>query len=153
MTKTIEKYGSLTKSLENFLELPNDKEREKMYGKNKAKLYERIVKNVQESFVHAVLAYHRLPPEYSRKINLNLGFNMVQKEIIKQKSQKDKANFAISQARQALHVINHELTYPDYFTNVFSKDFDKVQDWLAVLDNIDPKLKEKKKISRSRITD
>lgn len=145
MTKTIEKYGSLSKSLKNFLELPNDEAREKVYGKNKAKLYERIVKNVQESFVDAVLAYNRLPPEHSRKIDLNQGFNMVQEEIMKQKSQKDKANFAISQARQALRVINHELTYPAYFTKVFGKDFDKVQDWLVVLDNIDLKLKEKKK--------
>ena len=144
MTKTIEKYGCLSKSLKNFLLLSNDK-REKVYGKNKAKLYERIVKNVQESFVDAVLAYNRLPPEHSRKINLNLGFNMVQEVIIKQKSQKDKANFAISQARQALRVINYELTYPEYFTKVFGKDFDKVQDWLVVLDNIDPELKEKKK--------
>ena len=152
MTKTIEKYGSLSKSLKNFLLLPNDEAREKVYGKNKAKLYERIVKNVQESFVDAVLAYHRLPPEHSRKINLNLGFNMVQEEIMKQKSQKDKANFAISQAREALGVINYELTYPEYFTNVFGKDFEKIQKWLVVLDNIDPELKEKKNIKK-RIID
>jgi len=151
MAKTIEKYGSLTKSLENFLLLSSDKKREKVYGKNKAKLYERIVKNVQESFVDAVLAYNLLPPEYSRKINLNLGFNMVQEEIIKQKSPKDKANFAISQARQALQVINLDLTYPEYFTNVFDKDFEKIQKWLVVLDHIDPELKEKK-TSRGRIT-
>jgi len=139
MTKSEEKYGSLTKSLEKFIVM-NPGEREKAYGKNKAKLYERVVKNVEESFYDAVLAYNRLPPEYSRKIDLNMGFNMIQTEIIKQKSPKDKANFAITQAREALSVISNDLAYPDNLTKIFNPIFNTVQNWLVVLDDLEPEL-------------
>jgi len=143
MTKYEEHYGSLSPALETFLEM-TEKKRNEVYGKNKAKNYQRVVLNVQESFSHAVFAYGRLPPEYSKKIDLNMGFYMIQKEIIKQKSPKDRANFAISQARQALRVITVELGYPDYFIKLFYPDFEKVQNWLVVLDKLEPELKIKK---------
>ena len=143
MTDSDIKYGCLSKSLENFL-LMNKEKRDKIYGKGKAKYYQRIVRNVEESFRDAVIAYNYLPPEYSRKINLNTGFGMIQDEIIKQKSNKDKANFAIMQARKALGVINNELQYDESFTIMFENDFIKVQNWLTFLDKIDPDFKMKK---------
>lgn len=72
MTKNEENYGSLSPSLRKFLSL-NEKKRDEAYGKNKAKYYQRTVNTVQESFRDAVIAYNRLPPEYSRKIDLNVG--------------------------------------------------------------------------------
>lgn len=141
MTKNEVKYGCLSKALENFLLLsPN--EREKKYGKGKAKYYQRIVNEVQESFRDIVLAYARLPPEYSKKINLRLGLDLIRKEVMKQRSAKDKANFSISQASQALNFVLTGLAYPDQITRLFSNDFDKVQNWLVVLEDLEPELKK-----------
>jgi len=141
MTEKDIKYGCLSKSLESFLELsPND--REKKYGKGKAKYYQRIVKEVNDSFRDVVLAYHRLPPDYSKNINLRLGLDLIRKEIMRQKSAKDKANFSISQASQALGFVLNELAYPNQMTKLFRKDFDKVQDWLVILEHFPVELKK-----------
>jgi len=143
MTKTEAKYGSLSKTLDKFLDM-NAEEREKNYGKNKAKLYERVVKNVQESFNDAVFAYNRLPSQYTQKIDLNMGFNMIQQEIFKQKSPKDRASFAISQARNALMIIETQLSYGEHLVQLFGDDFARVQKWLSLLDSHEPVLKEHK---------
>ena len=140
MTKNDIKYGCLSKSLEDFLMLyPAD--REKKYGKGKAKYYQRIVLEINDSFRDVVLAYHRLPPEYSKKIDLRLGLDLIRREIMRQKSAKDKANFSISQASQALGFVLNELVFPDQMTKLFRNDFDKVQDWLVILEHFNPDIK------------
>ena len=144
MTENEVKYGCLSKSLENFL-LMYEKERDEKYGKGKAKYYQRIVLEVQDSFRDIVLAYARLPPEYSRKINLRLGLDLIRKEITRQQLAKDKANFSISQASQSLGFVLNELAYPDNITKLFREDFDKVQKWLVVLEQLDPKLQKLKR--------
>ena len=141
MTEKDIKYGCLSKSLESFLELsPND--REKKYGKGKTKYYQRIVLEVNDSFRDVVLAYHRLPSEYSNKIDLRLGLDLIRKEIMRQKSAKDQANFSISQASQALGFVLNELAYPDQMTKLYRNDFGKVQDWLVILEHFPVELKK-----------
>jgi len=141
MTEKDIKYGCLSKSLEDFL-LLNPGDREKKYGKGKAKYYQRIIQEVDDSFRDVVLAYHRLPPEYSNKINLRLGLDLIRKEIMRQKSAKDQANFSISQASQSLGFVLNELAYPDVMTKLFRSDFNKVQDWLVILEHFPVELKK-----------
>ena len=141
MTESNIKYGCLSKSLEDFLELGKD-DREEKYGKGKAKYYQRIVLEVNDSFRDVVLAYHRLPPEYSNKINLRLGLDLIRKEIMRQKSAKDQVNFSVSQASQALGFVLNELAWPDAMSKLFRRDFTKVQDWLVILENFPVELKK-----------
>lgn len=141
MTENEIKYGCLSKSLVDFLKM-NEKDREKKYGKGKAKYYQRIVKEVQESFSDISLAYGSLPPEYSRKIDLRLGLDLIRDEIMKQQSAKDKASFSISQASEGLNFVLTGLTYPDQVTKLFYDEFQKVQDWLVILEHFEPELKK-----------
>lgn len=143
MTENEIKYGCLSKSLENFL-LLSEKERDQKYGKKKYKYYQRIVNEVQDSFRDIVLSYARLPPEYSKKIDLRLGLSLIRTEIMKQQSAKDRANFSISQASQALSFVLNDLAYPDQVTKLIRDEFDKVQNWLVVLNQFDPELKKEK---------
>lgn len=141
MTKNELKYGSLPKSLKKFL-LMRKKEREETYGKGKAKYYQRTIEYIQESLYSITLAYGRLPSEYSRKIDLRLGLNLLRDEIMKKVEPKDKANYSISQASQGLNFVLTSLVYSDKLSRLFSDDFEKVQRWLTVLDQLEPQQKK-----------
>ena len=141
MTENDIKYGCLSKSLVNFLEMHED-DRKKKYRKGEAKYYQRIVKSVEGSFRDIILAYSRLPSNYSRKINLQTNFNVIRDEIMLQQSAKDRASFSIGQAKQGLEYILTRLNYSEKMTNLFRDDFEKVHSWLVFLNSLEPELRE-----------
>lgn len=89
MTKKKERYGCLTETMINFLNMKED-ERISEYGKNgTSKLYERIRKNVNHSFLDAQIAFGYLPKKQRKKIDLINSYNELLEYITKRKLAED----------------------------------------------------------------
>ena len=135
MTVKREKFGCLSKSLEDFLRMEPDDRFDK-YGYDENKYYQRIVNNVNFSFGDVVLAFDKLPKEQKDKIDL---YGHIEQLIqhIKNKEADQTPDQLISTTKAGLSAILLAHIEYDNDLRIFAKpDFEKV---IALLNHLGPK--------------
>ena len=141
------RLGCFSNSEYDFLIL-NSTQKEEKYGKGKAKYYQRILESVQESFVDIATAYNYLPKQYSKKIDLSMGLDLIRESILKSSKENNVpeivAELVLSDAISNLHTINTNLGYPDELTKLFSNSLDNAINWLVYLKKQQPFMKKSK---------
>ena len=130
--KKPERYGCLSESLEAFLYMKEDK-RTKKYGYGVNKYYQRIVKNVNDSFVDVRIAYNNLPEEQKNKIDLFSHIegmiNFAQEEEFEQTPDK-----IISQIRTVLYaLLRGKIDIDPILERKARIDFQNTIEWLDYL--------------------
>ena len=130
--KKPERYGCLSESLEAFLYLKED-ERTKKHGYGVNKYYQRIVKNVNDSFVDVRIAYLHLPNEQKNKIDLFSHIegliNFAQEEEFEQTPDK-----MISQIRTVLYaLLRGKIDIDPILEKKARIDFQNTIEWLDYL--------------------
>jgi len=144
MTESEGKFGCLSKSLDNFLSLSEEKRREK-YGNNQAKYYERIVKSINESFDDHDRAILKLPKDYLNKIHFLSSYNAMLTLLRTKKWLAEPQDQTIIDARDYLHEVSHFL---DYYSieQLAKEDFDNTLKWLNYMLNFDETVKKASKL-------
>jgi len=105
MTEKKENFGCLTSGMRDFMDM-NEKKRLKNYGRNGvSKMYERIRKNVEFSFLDAQTAYEHLPEKQREKIDLVRLFDDMLTFITKQKLTKNLPDVPVSTTISQLNAI------------------------------------------------
>ena len=124
MTKKKENYGCLTESMKKFLSMP-EQERVKNYSKNGiSKMYERIRKNIEASFLDAQFAFGYLPKKQKEKIDLVTSYNKFIEYVTQKKLEENIADVPVRTTINQLKAIFSKLKdYPlkDYSKNEFER--------------------------------
>ena len=131
MTKKSPKYGCLSKSLDRFLRMKESK-RKKKYGKNAAKYFERIIKEINGSFNDHVAVVTRLPEEYRKQIDfLNYSDNIITMTI-QEKWYTETPERVLKETLQHLYQMRAKIE-SGQLNQLVGKDFQRVIDWLEYL--------------------
>ena len=131
MTVKKEKYGCLSKSLESFLDMKEEKRRKK-YGNEVNKYYERVVKNVNATVSDIMLAYNQLPQEQKDKINLLVHVQSLL-DFVDEKQIKSEPIKFITTVKQGLNAIIRGHIRDSSIAELAEPDFNKVSSWLEYL--------------------
>jgi len=134
MTEKKENYGSLSKSLRDFLLMENEEERKKKYGNGVHKMYERVVKNIDKSFQDNQIALIHLPEQYRNKLDLVYNYESMLREIKKQKIAMNLPDKAIGSILTELELFKDRKKLDPRLRQLLKKDFDKVIEWLRYLE-------------------
>jgi len=131
------RYGCLSESLEAFLYLEEDK-RTKKYGYGVNKYYQRIVKNVNDSFIDVRIAYLHLPKDQRNKIDLFSHIegliNFAQEEEFEETPDK-----IISQTRTTLYaLLRGKMDIDPILEKKARIDFENTVEWLNYLSPKNP---------------
>jgi len=135
--KRPERYGCLSKSLEDFL-YQNEDERFEKHDYDVNKYYQRIVKNVNNSISDIMLAYTKLPEEQKNKIDL---FSHIESLInFAQTEEFDKTpDKIISQTKVALYAfLQGQIDIDPDLNKLARSDFEKTIHWLNYLSPKNP---------------
>lgn len=150
MTKNVAKPGCISKSLDRFLKLPNDKKRKHKYGNVKAaKYYERIVNEVKASFVDHQHVLTRLPDEHLKKLDFMTEYNIMTSLIIGKKLYSKPQSLLVKETIAQLRTLKQQIAYEPFLTSLIEDDFDKVIKWLEY---VQEKQIVKQKIIKKKIT-
>ena len=131
MTEKEEKYGCLSKSLRSFLNMKEEKRREK-YGNDVNKYYERVVKNVNATVSDIMLAYNKLPQEQKDKINLLVHVQSLLDFVDEEQIKSEPIKF-ITTVKQGLYAIIRGHVWDSTIEELAKPDFEKVSSWLEYL--------------------
>jgi len=102
--KKEERYGCLTKSLEDFLYLSEEQRFEK-YKYDVNKYYQRVVKNVNASITDIMIAYTNLPKEQQKKIPLISHVDTLVGYLAKQRLEGTPKKIITSTKKQLIAII------------------------------------------------
>lgn len=137
MTQKREKFGCLSKSLEDFLYMTEDERFEKhRYDVNK--YYQRIVKNVEHAISDLTFAYEKLPDEQKKKIDLLSELDIFTDYVSKQQLQGTPEKIILT-TRKQLYAISQSYVLNKPIQKLAEEHFDKIDYWL---DFLTPKRKE-----------
>lgn len=131
MTEKSVKYGCLSKSLDKFLRMKESKRKEK-YGKNTAKYFERIVKEINGSFNDHTTVVTCLPEEYRKQIDF-LGYcdNIITMTIY-EKWYTETPERVLKETLQHMYQMKSRIE-SGQLNQLAGKDFQRVIDWLEYL--------------------
>jgi len=137
MTKRKENYGCLSESMKKFLKM-SEQERLKNYSKNGiSKMYERIRKNVEFSFLDAQFAFGYLPKKQKEKIDLVTSYNQLLEYVTRQKLAENIADVPIRTTINQLKAIMS--TLPNNPLRKYSKDeFERFIKLLKLIESKSP---------------
>jgi len=135
MTMNVAKPGCISKSLDKFLKLPNDKKRKHEYGNIKAaKYYERIVTEVKASFVVHQNVVTKLPDEHLKKINFMTEYNILMNLLIGKKLYSQPPSLLVKETIEQLNAVKYNIALSAKFLQpLVQPDFDKVLQWLKYI--------------------
>jgi len=137
MTEKQERFGCLSKSLEEFLYMKED-ERRKKYGYDINKRYERVVKNVNDSFSDIMLAYEHLPDEQKNKIDLFTHIDSLL-DFVQSKNLAKTPDKLISQTRTGLYaLLRGRIDNDPKLSKLARRHFERAIDWLDYLGPTNP---------------
>ena len=132
MTKKEKKYGCLSRSLTNFLNITPEERREK-YGKNVSKYYERIRKEIKASFDDHTFAFANLPDEQAKQIDFRMYYDSMLQIVMRKKWVKEAPLDSIDEAVKYLGLAQGELYGDDHLFKIAGQDFERVSAWLGYL--------------------
>jgi len=133
MTEKRERFGCISKSLEDFLDMTEDERFEKhKYDVNK--YYQRVIKNVNRAVWDLTFAYEKLPTEQRKKIDLLNHADDLVGYLTKTKLQGNPKKIIRSTKKQLLSIIeNYVRSSPRSIRELMEQDFDRVYKWLDYL--------------------
>lgn len=137
--KKQERYGCLSKSLEDFLYLSDEKRFEK-YGYDVNKYYQRTVRNVNNAVSDLTFAYEKLPKEQREKIDLISHADILADFIAKKRLKGNPKKIILSTKKQLYAIIQSYITNKP-LEKLAKDDFDRVIKWLEYLTPKNPKAK------------
>jgi len=135
--KKEERYGCLTKSLEDFLYL-SEEQRFKKYKYDVNKYYQRVVKNVNASITDIMIAYTHLPKEQQKKIHLISHVDTLVGYLAKQRLEGTPKKIITSTKKQLIAIIESHIR-PKPLQKLAEPDFNKIIDWLQYITPKNPK--------------
>ncbi len=131
MTEKSPKYGCLSKSLDRFLKV-KESERKKKYGKNTAKYFERIIKEINGSFNDHISVVTRLPEEYRKHIDFLNYCDGIITMTVQEKWYTETPERVLKETLQHLHHMKDKIE-SGQLNQLAGKDFQRVIDWLEYL--------------------
>ena len=144
MTKNTFKLGCLSSSLTKFLNLTEEKRKEK-YGKSTAKYYQRVINSLKASFDDHLFAYHNLPNAYAEKIDFKMFYKGMISTALTKKWINDMPDDIIEDLIQNLGLA-HQGIRDTPIGSIAEKDFENVTSWLSYLKNLKRLKKDQPKI-------
>jgi len=138
-SKKSERYGCLSKSLEDFLYL-SEEERFEKYHYDVNKYYQRTVRNANHAVSDLTFAYEKLPKEQREKIDLISHADILADFIAKKRLQGNPKKIIQSTKKQLYAIIQSHITYKP-LGKLAKEDFDRVINWLEYLTPKNPKQK------------
>ena len=134
MTENVAKPGCISKSLDKFLKVGDDKKRKQKYGNVKsAKYYERIVTEVNASFVDHQNVVTKLPDEHLKKIDFMTEYNIMMKLLISKKLYTQTPSQLVKETTEQLRTLKQQIDQDPYLKTLAEPDFDKVIKWLEYI--------------------
>lgn len=131
MTEKSPKYGCLSKSLDRFLRMKELKRKEK-YGKNAAKYFERIIKEINGSFKDHIAVVTRLPKEYRKQIDFINYCDGIITMTVQEKWYTETPELVLKETLQHLYQMKAKIE-SGQLNQLAGKDFQRVIDWLEYL--------------------
>ena len=135
LTQKGAKQGCIPTKLDIFLSLKNDKERRKKYGNDTTvQYYGRIVKQINASFSDHLKAIEKLPDEYLKKIKFEKYYEgIVSKETFKLWTELP-PDRSLQKIITDINLISKNLEKYSQIKKLAKPDFDKVKDWLYLME-------------------
>jgi len=136
MTKKDEHFGLFSKPLTKFLETKKEN-REKNYGSNVSKYYQRVVKNAQYAISDLMFAYENIPDGQKEKIKI-LTQTEILVNFVADKQIKGDPKKILRSTKSQLNTILKNNIYFKPIEELAKPDFEKVQKWLKFLSPKNP---------------
>jgi len=152
MTENVAKPGCISKSLDKFLKVRDDKKRKEKYGNVKAaKYYERIVNEVKASFDDHQNVLIRLPDQHLKKLDFMTAYNIMMTMLIRKKLYSQSQSLLVKETLEQLHALKLQIAYDPFLTSLMEEDFDKVIKWLEYVQDkqiVKQKISKKKTVKK-----
>jgi len=127
--------------MKKFLDM-SEAERKKKYGYGVAKIYERILDALKQSFVDSQIAFGKLPVKQRNKIDLITSYNQLLEYIKKKEIEIPLPDESIRFTINQLKAVMDDRLKDKKLTKLATKDFEKVLDWLRYIETSSPDYEE-----------
>ena len=140
LTQKVAKPGCIPQKLDIFLSLKNDKERRKKYGNDTTvQYYGRIVKQINASFQDHKKAIDKLPDEYLKKIKFEKYYESITSIEVFRKWTDQPPDKFLEEVTSNVNIFYHNLENHPRIKKLAKEDFEKVLDWLYVMQEMQKK--------------